>query len=117
MSNGKEEMENKEMNIRSPMSNQLECHSNRTEKIMKLKLLRGKKRCKNIVLKKMTLHMEKVYQAMMRESPRLKKIFVKLANPRHREKLLEERKSSTIQRIRNKNDLCFAKATLEVRKQ
>lgn len=44
MSNGKEEMENKEMNIRSPMSNQLECHSNRTEKIMKLKLLRGKKK-------------------------------------------------------------------------
>ena len=65
----------------------------------------------------MTIHMEKVDQAMMRESPRLKKIFVKLANPRHREKLLEERKSSTIQRIRNKNDLCFAKATLEVRKQ
>lgn len=59
MSNGKEEMENKEMNIRSPMSNLLECHSNRTEKIMKLKLLRGKKKDdKNIVLKKMTLHME-----------------------------------------------------------
>ena len=43
MSNGKEEMENKEMNIRSPMSNQLEYHSNRTEEIMKSKLLRGKK--------------------------------------------------------------------------
>ena len=43
MSNGKEEMENKEMNMRSPMSNQLEYHSNRTEKIMKSKLLRGKK--------------------------------------------------------------------------
>ena len=34
MSNGKEEMENKEMNIRSPMSNQLEYHSNRTEEIL-----------------------------------------------------------------------------------
>lgn len=61
MSNGKEEMENKETNIRSPMSNQSECHSNRTEKIMKSKLLRGKKKDdKNIVLKKMSLHIEKV---------------------------------------------------------
>lgn len=54
---------------------------------------------------------------MMRKSPKPKKIFVKLANPRHREKILKERKSSNIQRIRNKNGLCFAKATLEVRKE
>ena len=40
----------------------------------------------------MSLNIEKVYQAMMRKSPKPKKIFVKLANPRHIEKILKERK-------------------------
>lgn len=81
---GKKRQEYKEINTGSPMSNQLEFHSNRTQKVVKGNYFLKKIRLQN-VLKKMSLQAVKPHQAKRWEkNPKLNHIFVKLPKPRDR---------------------------------